>query len=125
MIEHQLTGRTERRRVHAYEDRFKEMAEAICGAWVSITGNEGKPCERCAKAAATDAPPHYTAGTQQTIDHIREVLGPEGFRAYAHGSAMKYIARAGKKGDFAEDMRKAANFCNWAAGIDWREKEED
>lgn len=125
MIQHRLTGKSERRRMTAFEGEFQELHETLCGSWVSERSNEGKRCDLCEQAAKTDKPPHYTTGTQQTIDHIREVLGEDGFRAYAHGSAMKYIARAGKKGDFAEDMRKAANFCNWAAGIDWRETERE
>ena len=69
----------------------------------------------------TDRPSHYTAGATEAADVIRDTLG-EAWPAYCHGSALKYLLRAGKKGGkFAEDMKKASNYALWAAGIDWRE----
>lgn len=53
------------------------------------------------------SPSHYTKGGIECIDAIEAALGPvraSGFRA---GNAMKYIYRAGDKGDYIEDMQKA------------------
>jgi hypothetical protein len=47
-------------------------------------------------------PPHYTRGGIETIDVI-EAWGL-GFHL---GNALKYIARAGHKGDALEDLQKA------------------
>lgn len=52
-------------------------------------------------------PPHYTQGGVETIDGIEAALGPEGFFAHCRGCALKYIWRAGLKGDPKEDLRKA------------------
>ena len=52
-------------------------------------------------------PPHYTDGGIETIDYIRAKLTPEEFRGYCRGNALKYLSRAGKKGDPAEDLAKA------------------
>jgi len=48
-------------------------------------------------------PDHYKVGGIQTIDYIEaKELG------YNLGNAVKYISRAGHKGDYAEDLKKAA-----------------
>ena len=52
-------------------------------------------------------PPHYTAGGMETIDYIEAKLSPEAFAGYCRGNALKYISRAGQKGDADEDIRKA------------------
>jgi hypothetical protein len=47
-------------------------------------------------------PPHYTAGRFEVIDVLEDwQLG------FHLGNTVKYIARAGKKGDALEDLRKA------------------
>jgi hypothetical protein len=51
-------------------------------------------------------PPHYQ-GKVECIDAIESALGTEGFIAYCRGNAIKYIFRAGKKGDEVEDLSKA------------------
>lgn len=48
-------------------------------------------------------PPHYKSGGLECIDVI-EAFGL-GFHL---GNAVKYILRAGKKGDRTEDLKKAA-----------------
>jgi len=53
----------------------------------------------------------------EAIDYIHAVLGNEMFVAYCHGSALKYLSRAGRKIDFAEDLRKAAWFAIRAAQV--------
>lgn len=62
-------------------------------------------------------PDHYTDGGIETIDFIRAKLGAEGFRAYCLGNAMKYISRAGKKGNFDQDVLKAVWYLNAAVGV--------
>lgn len=53
------------------------------------------------------APNRYTAAGRETIDSIRDALGDKGFAAFCRGNAMKYVSRAGRKGDYWEDMAKA------------------
>lgn len=54
-------------------------------------------------------PQHYQplAGNVECIDAIRAALGDEGVQSFCLGNAMKYIFRAGKKGDIQEDLKKA------------------
>lgn len=59
-------------------------------------------------------PAHYTDGGIETIDFIRAKLTPEEFAGYCKGNALKYISRAGKKGDAAEDLAKAKVYLEWA-----------
>ena len=53
----------------------------------------------------------------EAIDYIQAVLGDDMFISYCHGSALKYLSRAGRKLDFAEDLRKAAWFATRAAQV--------
>lgn len=55
-----------------------------------------------AKADHVDHPPHYTFGRFEVIDVI------EDWNLNFHlGNTVKYIARAGRKGDAREDLKKA------------------
>lgn len=47
-------------------------------------------------------PPHYTLGGIETIDYI-EAKGLN----YHLGNVVKYVSRAGSKGDALEDLKKA------------------
>lgn len=58
------------------------------------------------KPDMVNKPPHYQ-GAVEVIDAIESALGAGGFEAYCRGNALKYISRAGKKGSFEEDIRKA------------------
>lgn len=59
-----------------------------------------------------NSPNHYTSGYFETIYEIADILGPEGFKAFCLGNAIKYNARASNKGG-AEDLEKAANYLDW------------
>lgn len=48
-------------------------------------------------------PKHYNAGKIEVIDFIED----QGF-GFHLGNAVKYIARAGRKGDAVEDLEKAS-----------------
>lgn len=60
-------------------------------------------------------PSHYCAGDIECIDAIASALGHDGLVAFCRGSAVKYLWRAGRKGDMGEDLRKAAWYCERAA----------
>lgn len=49
------------------------------------------------------------------IDFIRQQLGDAGFVAYCRGNAIKYEARADKKGAESQDHAKAAFYAQMAA----------
>jgi hypothetical protein len=55
-----------------------------------------------------NSPAHYTAGGIETIDYMRAKASPEEFRGYLRLNALKYLSRAGLKGDAATDLKKAA-----------------
>lgn len=58
-------------------------------------------------------PPHYQ-GKVECIDAIEAALGDDGFVAHCRGTAIKYLYRAGRKGELVEDLRKAAWYINRA-----------
>jgi hypothetical protein len=64
-----------------------------------------------------NSPPHYRDGGIETIDYIRAKLTPEELAGYLKGNALKYLSRAGKKGDAAEDYQKAAWYINQLRGM--------
>lgn len=57
-------------------------------------------------------PPHYQAGGIETIDYIQAKMTPEQFEGFCLGNALKYLSRAGKKGDFKTDIAKARWYLN-------------
>jgi hypothetical protein len=54
-----------------------------------------------------NSPDHYTAGGIETIDYLRAKLTPDEYRGFLLGNALKYLSRAGRKGDAATDWQKA------------------
>lgn len=59
-------------------------------------------------------PDHYTAGSIETIDYIRDMLGMRLFSAYCLGNVIKYVSRHDKKGDPVTDLKKAQVYLEWA-----------
>ena len=53
----------------------------------------------------------------EAIDVIYAALGSFQTVAYCRGAAIKYLLRADKKGAYAQDLRKAAWYCDYAADI--------
>ena len=65
-------------------------------------------CWEDAPPDQVNSPLHYNAnGGIECIDAIRDCLGLEGFAAYCHGNALKYLWRHKHKGKSAEDLAKA------------------
>lgn len=60
------------------------------------------------------SPAHYTAGEVEFIEAAEAMLGPEGFKAFCRGNAMKYLWRCERKGDAFKDVSKAHWYvCRW------------
>ena len=57
-------------------------------------------------------PDHYKVGGIETIDYMRAKSTPEEFEGYLRLSALKYLSRAGHKGEALEDYRKARWFLD-------------
>ena len=53
-------------------------------------------------------PPHYKSGGMEAIDVIDSFFHDN----FHLASAFKYLARAGKKGDYVEDLRKSIWYIN-------------
>ena len=66
---------------------------------------------------AVNHPNHYCDGGIETIDYIKAKLGPFGFYFYCLGNVIKYVSRAGKKGDETEDLAKAQTYLGWAIEV--------
>ena len=53
-------------------------------------------------------PTHYQIGGIETINFIEAKLTPEEFKGYCKGNSIKYLSRAGHKGEEIDDYKKAA-----------------
>ena len=67
-----------------------------------VQAPEVKPVEIPTKEDVINHPSHYTRGKIEVIDFIEDQQLP-----YHLGNVIKYIARAGHKGDKLEDLKKA------------------
>lgn len=65
-----------------------------------------KPVER----ANSKGSEHYQKLDIQPWDAMEAWLSPEEFRGYLVGNCVKYVARAGKKGPYKDDIQKAAHY---------------
>lgn len=63
-------------------------------------------------AEQVNHPDHYTAGGIETVDYLRAQMTPEELRGFLRGNALKYLSRAGLKGDALTDYRKAQWYVN-------------
>lgn len=55
---------------------------------------------------------HYLDMGVQPWDAMQAWMTPMEFRGFLRGNAIKYVARAGKKGDEVEDLRKARHYLD-------------
>lgn len=62
---------------------------------------------------AITEPEHYS-GPIECIDAIRAALGDASFVDYCRANALKYLWRAGRKGDALEDLQKARVYLLFA-----------
>lgn len=58
-------------------------------------------------------PSHYTTGTIEVIDYIRDKMTARDFTAYCMGNVIKYVSRWREKGG-VEDLSKAQVYLGWA-----------
>lgn len=49
----------------------------------------------------------------ESKDIIKSVLGKDGYKNWCHGTALKYLFRAGKKEDELKDFKKARVYLDW------------
>lgn len=56
--------------------------------------------------------PHYydTPGGRETKEIIRDLLGPEGYKAWAVGNSVKYLSRYDRKENAIQDLRKSIEY---------------
>lgn len=89
-----------------------------------LRGTPVYPKEETSEFDNVKKPAHYNSGKYEIIDVIESVLNGlksiMPFQAYCLGNALKYISRAGLKGDFTEDIQKAIMYLKWSIGEDPR-----
>lgn len=57
-------------------------------------------------------PKHYDAGIQPIV-YMQYVLTQEEMKGFLKGNIIKYVSRAGKKGEEEGDIKKAAVYARW------------
>ena len=86
-----------------------EMLKEVMPGLNSLFGTDyaGNPSEVTIKEDMVNHPPHYTVGGIEVIDFIEaKDLN------YRLGQVIKYVSRAGKKGDALQDLQKARWYLN-------------
>lgn len=58
-------------------------------------------------------PDHYADGGIEPIDYIFAKLSPDEFNGFCIGNVLRYVSRAGKKGDAKKDIAKAFVYMGW------------
>ena len=53
---------------------------------------------------------HYKQLSIEPWDAMQSWLSPEEFKGFLRANSIKYLARAGKKGDYKEDVAKAHHY---------------
>lgn len=53
-----------------------------------------------------NSPAHYTSGSIECIDYMKEVLTASEYIGYLRGNMIKYQHRCRDKGKFQEDLKK-------------------
>jgi hypothetical protein len=70
-------------------------------------------------------PNHYKQGSKEVIDEMREMSTIFEFQQYCRLTALKYLKRSAHKGNFPQDMAKAAWYCQMAAHVEEPSKYKD
>lgn len=70
-------------------------------------------------------PNHYKQGSKEVIDEMREMSTLFEFQQYCRLTALKYLKRSAHKGNFPQDMAKAAWYCQMAAHVEEPSKYKD
>ena len=101
----------------ALQDAFQDMFDKVNAAHGKPSGLRYITLPKKDKQTddPVNHPSHYCSGDIECIDAIASALGHDGIIDFCRGSAIKYLWRAGRKGDMGEDLRKAAWYCERAA----------
>lgn len=90
------------------EQRLLEEAWAESHGYVKKEETKSKLNEKVIKAESDPInPDHYKTGKLQVIEQMMIIFGPARVANFCEVNAYKYHARAGLKGDAAEDHKKA------------------
>jgi len=93
-----------------------EWERVSLGEQLGISPGWSEEFEQALKKFEVSAvdPDHYKFGGAEVIDLTRHL-------GFLEGNVVKYVARAGRKGDRLEDLKKARRYLDWA--IEDAEKE--
>ena len=81
----------------------------------------GEDCENCGYTGEVrvypvkddvNEPSHYTAGTIECIDYLRDTMSSEAFKGFLEGNTKKYLHRWRHKGSALKDLQKAQWYLN-------------
>lgn len=82
---------------------------------------EGRGMGAATGGSQVDSPTHYTSGAVETADKIDAVVdGLDARSSWLLANVIKYVDRAGKKGDAAQDLAKANNYAHRLVTGEWR-----
>lgn len=93
------------------------LADFKCAYYLDDEKIENAPGE---EGKASQKPAHYDTPID-TIDFMKANFSREAVEGFMRGNAIKYLQRAGKKGDKLDDLRKSAHYLQML--IEWEEEQ--
>ncbi|WAX18230.1 hypothetical protein WC29P3_00051 [Weissella phage WC29P3] len=96
---------TEKQRL--IDEEYNNLGYTLSEA-IEMLSNVGSENSLKITGDAVKRPSHYMLedGTE-VKNHIRSILGDEGFKSWAIGNAIKYVSRYKDKGKPIQDLKKA------------------
>ena len=88
-------------------------------------GNGANHVDAHPSEAARERPAHYTASPVETIDKVNAVVtGLPAEQAWLLGNVVKYVDRAGRKLDAADDLSKAHDYAHRLVFGEWDQEQD-
>lgn len=115
---HRLDIATDKLYQEQLEDKKRQEAVAFMARQLNKLHEAEAEAEKL-KEDMVNNPPHYTKGGMETIDIMEAKSTPEEFKGHLKLTALKYLTRAGHKGDELLDAKKTQWYVNkWVKTIE-------
>lgn len=96
----------------AYVELMKIQIQKKENAWKAYLEWMNTQKEESKMNDLVNHPNHYTFGSIEVIDYIRDKMTPDEFQGYCMGNILKYISRHKHKNG-VEDLKKAQVYLGW------------
>lgn len=96
---------------YKYTGAFDEMLQENKKRMLNEFADSDEPARHLTNDLVNH-PNHYTFGSIEVVDYIRDKMTPDEFQGYCMGNILKYISRHKHKNGI-EDLKKARVYLGW------------